>query len=105
MMPAISRPKKVLMNRRSLLGFIILNVIVTFLTVFGVFSFLHRITPHATAPVSQPLFVVVTAAQDPKATQVSYEIITSTPGPGVTPTQTEPTPIPPQHPTHASDTQ
>lgn len=93
------------MNRRSLLGFIILNVIVTFITVFGVFSLLQRITPQATAPVSQPLFVVVTATQDPKGTQVSYVIITATPGPGVTPADTGATPIPPQNPTQDTGVQ
>src|SRR5258707_6482022 len=93
------------MNRRSLLGFIILNVIVTFITVFGVFSLLQRITPQATAPVSQPLFVVVTATQDPKGTQVSYVIITATPGPGVTPADNAATPIPPQNPTQDTNIQ
>src|SRR5260370_10368164 len=101
---AISRPKKVLMKRRSLLGFIILNVIVTFLTVFGVFSLLQRITPQATAPVSQPLFVVVTATQDPKGTQVSYVIITATPGTAVTPAENAPTPIPRQNPAQDTNT-
>src|SRR5258707_14780318 len=93
------------MNRRSLLGFIILNVIVTFITVFGVFSLLQRITPQATAPVSQPLFVVVTATQDPKGTQVSYVIITATPGPGVTPAESAATPIAPQNPTQDTNVQ
>jgi len=93
------------MNRRSLLGFIILNVIVTFITVFGVFSLLQRISPQATAPVSQPLFVVVTATQDPKGTQVSYVIITATPGPGVTPAESAATPIPPQNSTQKTNVQ
>src|SRR5258708_5412234 len=72
----------------SFLGFILLNVIVTFVTVFGVFSVLQRISPQATErPIAPPLIVVVTATQDPKGTQIAYIVVTTTLGPGVTPVE------------------
>src|SRR5262245_37467911 len=68
------------MTRRSLLGFVILNVLVTFVTVFGIISLWTRISPQSTrsAP-SSPLVVVVTATLDPKATSVAYIVVTATP--------------------------
>src|SRR5258708_2965836 len=72
------------MRRSSLFGFILLNVIVTFVTVFGVFSFLQRVSPQPTErPIPPPLIVVVTATQDPKGTEIAYIGVTATPGAGV----------------------
>jgi LysM repeat protein len=71
------------MTRRSLLGFIILNVLVTFVTVFGIISIWTRIAPQSTrAAPSSPLVVVVTATLDPKSTQVAYIVVTATPQQG-----------------------
>jgi LysM repeat protein len=71
------------MRRSSLLGFVILNVIVTFATVFAAIGFLNRFSPQPTPrPAAPPLFVVVTATQDPKGTQVAYVVVTATPRAG-----------------------
>jgi LysM repeat protein len=71
------------MRRSSLLGFIILNVIVTFATVFAAIGFINRFSPQPTPrPAAPPLFVVVTATQDPKGTQVAYIVVTATLQPG-----------------------
>src|SRR5690348_12167129 len=71
------------MRRSSLLGFVILNVIVTFATVFAAIGFLNRFSPQPTPrPAAPPLFVVVTATLDPKGTQVAYIVVTATPQAG-----------------------
>ncbi|MCC7447028.1 MAG: lamin tail domain-containing protein [Anaerolineae bacterium] len=69
------------MNRRSLLGFVVLNVIVTFATVFGLISLWTRLSPPPTPKAVPPLVVVVTATLDPNATQ-SVMVVTTTPGGG-----------------------
>jgi len=69
------------MNRRSLLGFVVLNVIVTFATVFGLISLWTRLSPPPTPKAVSQLFVIVTATPDPNATQ-AVMIVTATPGGG-----------------------
>lgn len=66
------------MSRRSLLGFVLLNIIVTFVTVFTIINVWTRLAPQPTRqPVSQ-LFVVVTATLDPRATPAAVRIVTAT---------------------------
>src|SRR5437763_471 len=69
------------MNRRSLLGFIVLNILVTFITVFGIISAWQRLAPPPTRlPLSPPIIVIVTSTPNPQATQVAVRIVTATPG-------------------------
>ncbi len=78
------------MNRRSLLVFIILNVVVTFVVVSAillvVWPMWQKLTmsPTRAVPLSPPLIVVVTATQDPRVTQSSGQIliVTATPQSG-----------------------
>ncbi len=66
------------MSRRSLFGFILLNIIVTFVTVFTIINVWTRLAPQPTRqPVSQ-LFVVVTATPNPNTTPASVQIVTAT---------------------------
>src|SRR5438874_1889438 len=89
------------MSRRSLLSFVLLNVLVTFVTVFAIIGLWTRIAPPPTrlpdlsAPpiiVTKQVTVIVTASglpavapivitttPDPKGTQVSYLVVTATP--------------------------
>jgi LysM repeat protein len=74
--------QRVSMKRSSLLGFIVLNVVVTFATVFAAIGFLNRFSPQPTPrPVAPPIVMVVTSTPDPKGTQVEFIVVTATPGP------------------------
>jgi LysM repeat protein len=78
------------MNRRSLLVFIILNVVVTFVVVSAillvVWPMWQKLTmsPTRAVPLSPPLIVVVTATPDPRITQSSAQVmvVTATPQSG-----------------------
>lgn len=68
------------MNRRALLGFIFLNILVTFVTVFAIISIWQRLSPPPTRqPLSPPIIVVYTSTPDPRGTQVYVTIVTATP--------------------------
>jgi LysM repeat protein len=69
------------MNRRALFGFLILNVIVTFVTVIGIISFWTRFGPQPTRQAVSPLQVVITATPDPRGTQVVYITVVVTAAP------------------------
>ncbi len=66
------------MNRRSLLGFVVLNVIVTFATVFGLISLWTKLSPPPTPKAVPPLVVVVTATLGSNVTQ-AVMVVTATP--------------------------
>jgi LysM repeat protein len=68
------------MSRRSLLGFVLLNVLVTFVTVFGIIGLWSRLAPQPTRPPSLSMPpIIVTATPDPKGTQIVYVVVTATP--------------------------
>ena len=70
------------MNRRALLGFILLNVVVTFVTVFAIISIWQRLSPPPTRqPLSPPIIVVYTTTPNPLVTQVYVTVVTATPQP------------------------
>ncbi len=68
------------MSRRSLLGFVLLNVLVTFVTVFAIIGLWTRLAPQPTRlpSLSMPP-IIITATPDPKRTQVVYVVVTATP--------------------------
>src|SRR5260221_2672991 len=71
------------MSRRSLLGFLILNVLVTFGTVLVIVKVYSGITPQATPrPAAAPLIMMITNTPDPRGTQVVYVVVTATLQPG-----------------------
>jgi LysM repeat protein len=71
------------MSRRSLLGFLILNVFVTFATVLVIVKVYSGIAPQATPrPAAPPLVVLITNTPDPRGTQVVYVVVTATLQPG-----------------------
>src|SRR5258707_14621958 len=71
------------MSRRSLLGFLILNVLVTFGTVLVIVKVYSGITPQATPrPAAAPLIMMITNTPDPRGTQVVYVVVTATLKPG-----------------------
>lgn len=71
------------MRRSSLLGFVFLNVVVTFATVFAAVGFMNRFSPQPTPRnVAPPLVVVVTSTPDPNRTEVQFIVVTATPMPG-----------------------
>ena len=68
------------MKRQPLLGFIAINVIVTFLVTFGIIIAYTKLVPPPTPPVSPPLFVVVSSTPDPNQTpRVVFVPVTTTP--------------------------
>jgi LysM repeat protein len=68
------------MSRRSVLGFILLNVLVTLVTVFAIIGIWTRLAPQPTRlpSLSMPP-IIITATIDPKSTQVVYVVVTATP--------------------------
>lgn len=68
------------MRRQSLLGFLVLNVVVTFIVTLGIIVAYTQLVPTPTPRQSPPLFVVVTNTPDPNQTQI-VRIVTATPGP------------------------
>lgn len=69
------------MKRQPLIGFIAINIIVTFLVTLGIIFAYTKLTPPPTAPVSPPLFVVVSSTPDPNQTpRVVFVPVTTTPG-------------------------
>ncbi|HVO41785.1 MAG TPA: lamin tail domain-containing protein [Aggregatilineales bacterium] len=70
------------MRRRSLLAFILLNVIVTFLVTVITLSIYNRIVPVATPRSSVPQ-LIITATTDPNVTP-RVIVVTATPPPGST---------------------
>jgi LysM repeat protein len=69
------------MKRQPLLGFIAINVIVTFLVTFGIIVAYTKLVPPPTPPVSPPLFVVISSTPDPNQTpHVVFVPVTTTPG-------------------------
>src|SRR5258708_23909854 len=71
------------MSRRSLLGFLILNILVTFGTVLVIVKVYSGITPQATTrPAAAPLIMMITNTPDPRGTQVVYVVVTATLQPG-----------------------
>ncbi|MEP7286916.1 MAG: lamin tail domain-containing protein [Chloroflexota bacterium] len=79
------------MKRSALLGFVALNIVVTFATVIAIISIWNRVAPQPTQrPLSPPLIVVVTATLDPRGTEVTYKIITATLQAGAVPSGASP---------------
>jgi LysM repeat protein len=73
------------MRRRSLLGFLALNVVVTFMVTLGIIFAYTRLAPTPTPRESPPLFVNITSTPNPNQTPaIQYIVITATPG-GATP--------------------
>src|SRR5579859_6310487 len=73
------------MSRRALLGFLFLNVVVTFATVFVVIKVYSGLAPEGTPrPTAPPLVVYqpITNTPDPRGTQIAYIIVTATPQSG-----------------------
>src|SRR5579859_948345 len=72
------------MSRRALLGFLFLNVLVTFATVFVVIKVYSGLAPEGTPrPTAPPLVVLITSTPDPRGTQIAYIVVTATPQSGV----------------------
>lgn len=68
------------MRRQSLLGFVILNIAVTFIVTLGIIIGYTRLVPTPTPRQSPPLFVVVSTTPDPNLTPASiYVVVTATP--------------------------
>jgi LysM repeat protein len=69
------------MRRQSLIGFILLNVVVTFAVTLGIIAAYTRLAPPPTPARVPPLQIVITATTDPNATQrVAYLVVTATAG-------------------------
>ncbi len=69
------------MRRRSLLGFLALNVVVTFIVTLGIIFTYTRLAPSPTPRESPPLFVNITSTPNPNQTPaVSYIVVTATAG-------------------------
>ncbi len=66
------------MRRQSLVGFIVLNVIVTFVVTLGIIYGYTRLVPPPTPRQSPPLFVQITSTPDPKLTPIVYIVVTAT---------------------------
>jgi len=71
-------------NRRSLIGFVLLNIMVTFLVAFLIIGLTGYLRP-SRIPPSTPLAFIVTATTDPRYTpEVIIKIVTATPQPAGT---------------------
>lgn len=69
------------MRRQSLVGFVLLNIVVTFAVTLGIIAAYTRLAPPPTPPKVPPLQIVITATTDPRATpQVVVQVVTATPG-------------------------
>lgn len=66
------------MRRQSLLGFILLNVVVTFIVTIGIIYGYTKLVPPPTPRQSPPLFVQITNTPDPNLTAVVYIVVTAT---------------------------
>ncbi len=79
------------MNRRALFGFLLLNVIVTFVTVIGIISLWTRYGPQPTRQPVAPMQLIITATPDARGTQVVYVtvVVTAAPQNNTTPAVTE----------------
>ncbi len=66
------------MRRQSLMGFVILNVVVTFIVTLGIIYGYTKLVPPPTPRPVPPLFVQITSTLDPKLTAVVYVVVTAT---------------------------
>src|SRR5690348_7487611 len=71
------------MSRRSLLGFLFLNIIVTFATVFLIIKVYTSLAPQGTPKAAvPPLVMIITSTPDPRGAEKVFVVVTATPGPG-----------------------
>ena len=71
------------MSRRSLLGFLFLNVVVTFATVFLIIRVYTSLAPQGTPKAAvPPLVMMITTTPDPRGIEKQFVIVTATPGSG-----------------------
>jgi len=69
------------MSRRSLLGFLFLNIIVTFATVFLIIKVYTSLAPQSTPKAAvPPLVMMITNTPDPRGAEKVFVIVTATPG-------------------------
>lgn len=69
------------MSRRSLLGFLFLNIIVTFATVFLIIKVYSSLAPQGTPKVAvPPIVVMITNTPDPRGAEKVFVVVTATPG-------------------------
>src|ERR1041385_1695574 len=69
------------MGRRSLLGFLILNVIVTFATVFLIIKVYTSLAPQGTPKAAvPPLVMIITNTPDPRGAEKVFVVVAATPG-------------------------
>src|SRR5258708_33731132 len=69
------------MSRRSLLGFLFLNVIVTFATVFLIIKVYTSIAPQGTPKAAvPPLVMMITNTPDPRGAEKVFVVVTATLG-------------------------
>src|SRR5262244_3225701 len=74
------------MGRRSLLGFLFLNIIVTFATVFLIIKVYTSLAPQGTPKAAvPPLVMIITSTPDPRGAEKVFVVVTATPGAAVEP--------------------
>src|SRR5215831_11468365 len=88
--PNITRKGRGLpMNRRALIGFVLLNVVVTLSVTVGIISLWNQFGPQPTSKAPSIIQLVITATPDPNQTLVKYVVVTVTPrgGPNLSPAE------------------